>query len=71
MIALKIYVGKSKLSNIDFAFQVMIQPQNRHMSMSLYLASIAVVDTVVLILGVHLLSFIIFSAIPCITVFWK
>ena len=29
----------------------MIQPQNRQMSMSLYLASIAVVDTIVLILG--------------------
>ena len=29
----------------------MIQPHNRQMSMSLYLASIAVVDTIVLILG--------------------
>ena len=29
----------------------MVQPNNRHMSMSLYLASIAVVDTKVLAIG--------------------
>ena len=31
--------------------QVMIQKQNRHMSMSLYLATLAVTDTIVLVSG--------------------
>ena len=34
-----------------YFLQVMVQPHNRHSSMSLYLATLAVVDTIVLIRG--------------------
>ena len=37
-------------------FQVMIQRHNRQMSISLYLAAVAVLDTLVLVKGKQLLS---------------
>ena len=36
---------------VDFPMQVMVQKQNRHMSMSVYLAVSAVDDTIVLASG--------------------
>ena len=49
-ILLTLFDNSHESEEIDF-FQVMIQPHNRHSTMSLYLATIAVVDTVILALG--------------------
>ena len=40
-----------KNPNILFILQVMIQPHNRHMSISLYISVLAVADTIALLLG--------------------
>ena len=42
---------KVDIVHISNPFQVMVQPHNRHSSMSLYLATIAVIDTIVLSIG--------------------
>ena len=41
----------SKIMFVSFGLQVMVQKQNRHMSMSVYLAVLAVDDTIVLASG--------------------
>ena len=47
-----------------FYVQVMIQPHNRHSSMSWYLAALAVVDTIVLAIGNFIIFLIIFDTGP-------
>ena len=41
---------------VDLSFQVMVQKHNRHMSMSLYISSLAVSDSVALVVGKFELS---------------
>ena len=41
----------------DINFQVMVQRHNRHMSFSLYISTLAVTDTVVLICGEYFIVF--------------
>ena len=45
-------IYKMKMTHKLELFQVMLQPQNRHMSISLYIAVLAVADTIALLLGI-------------------
>ena len=45
-------IFKMKMTHKLELFQVMLQPQNRHMSISLYIAVLAVADTIALLLGI-------------------